>query len=151
MRFLFKLIITLALTIPVLANEPTAFLCIGESGSTFSLNNHQWAPAPTVNAHEYKFILKLNDSHEWKYAKHGQAKGYFDVSKCRVEFDSQGYMTCSNAPLSHGAPETFHFNNQSYRFSYYNNIGYVLPSKAVGASYEGDYAPHIIIGKCSPL
>lgn len=119
-----------------------AYLCTTDHAVGFEFNSDMksWGKA-NMEAGK-KYTIKKNEDNIWKVHNFGET---LPLASCGKKISDHGFLNCDGWYLE------VRFNNQSLRFQYTYEVGYVISPSVIDDGREGGNAPSMQIGTCSPL
>ena len=125
-------------------SQTDSFLCIADQsiGFVFDEVSKTWFPTTfDVGDRKYNVARSKDERHKWAVQRVGMNR---PLMYCNDDFGGDDRMLACDA-----TDPSFYLDVKTLRFTSAKVHGYILPS---GKDYsEGDLAPYIEIGKCSPL
>jgi len=135
-----------ALTTLAHAQTPSSYLCVSDKATGFAFDKRakQWNQANFYVENKYLIYRSTSKGHAWEVKKVGPLTS---INICVDDFNFLGHLSCK------GGEREFRFSNASLRFTSTHLVGYWSDANPKVKSFgeEGDEAPYIEIGKCSPL
>jgi hypothetical protein len=116
------------------------------TGFAFDKDRQQWHSADFRAENKYLVSKATTGEHAWEVKQVGYEIPYI---VCAQDFNELGLLFCAGMG-------DFRMNQHTLRFLYFYPIGYWndTPEGSVQKGFprpEGKNAPHMAIGKCSPL
>jgi hypothetical protein len=123
-----------------------SYLCVTDmiTGFAFDKDRQQWHSADFRAESKYLVSKATIASYAWEVKRVGQDH---TLIVCREDFNELGLMFCAGMG-------DFRMNKHTLRFLYVYPMGYWNTAPALAPDRglrEGADAPHIAIGKCSPM
>lgn len=138
--------VLLCCLLTAIASAGDSYLCVGDMATGFKYNKtqNQWLTAK-FKTHKYVVIKSKRENTVWEVREMGKQ---YTLAACENEFDRYGYLNCNYGYDFRMNKRNLRFN-MIYPFGHYNDN--IKDNKGNLSDTEGESAPFIEIGKCSPL
>ena len=157
-------LLSLGLLVSLPAYGEIGYVCVGDKGMGFVFDaaRKEWGTSTQTSGDAQKLIVKRTPE-QFRGAGEYRWMVFFagsdtPISLCRSDFNESGYLSCGDSSID------FRMNRNDLRYIAAAMLGYVGAgpggpiskadpggpiAKAVGK--EGDLAPYMIIGRCTPI
>ena len=148
MRTWFKYLPCLTAVAAINAWASPTYPCVADSAADFRFDETRklWN-VESLGARNHKWLVKesVSPDYKWEVTKLGEDIAWVH---CSNHFNERDVLSC-------GGYNTFQFHRATLRYVLLFRLGHVLERDEETAqhstSFDGDLAPHIEIGTCSPL